>query len=325
MSEPISVGSEPPITSEPIDEKKNASDVHAPVDPVSHSGSEEGETPVGGTPNQYEQQTLRRVGEWLPFGVFLVAVIELCERFTYYGCQGLFQNYVSNPQKPGPEYGLDLGHEGATGLTTFFQFWCYVTPVLGGIVADQYVGKYKAILGSSGIYIIGLLILVCTSIPESLPHGKTGLGGYVTAIILIGFGTGGIKANVAPLIAEQYTRRHLEISETKKGERVIIDPYVTIQHIYMMFYWTINIGSLSMIATPCTLFHSFPCRLMSLSFEILTPSQSWNVPRVSGPPILCVSACSLSVPPFLFWVARSTSTGHQKALSSPILSVLSAR
>lgn len=209
------------------------------------------ETPVGQEPNEHEKKTLRRVGDKLPMAVFLVATIELCERFTYYGCQGIFQNYVANsPDGTDGSTGLGLKHEGATGLTTFYTFWCYVTPVFGGIVADQYLGKYKTLLASSGIYMVGLLILVCTAIPKSLREGA-GLGGYVASIILTGIGTGGIKANVAPLIAEQYTRRHMAISTAKNGERIIIDPYITISHIYLMFYWCINVGSLSLCATPC--------------------------------------------------------------------------
>ena len=219
---------------------------------ISSSDPEDIETPEGEVPNEREQKTLRRVGERPSFVVFLVAIIELCERFTYYGCNGIFQNYVQKPRNGNlGEGGLGLGHAGATGFTTFFQFWCYVTPLAGGIVADQYLGKYKTLLASSGIYMSGLLVLVCTSLPSSLAHGA-GLGGYVASIVLIGIGTGGIKANVAPLIAEQYTRRTLAIKKNMKGERVIIDPYVTVQHIYMIFYWSINIGSLSMMATPCT-------------------------------------------------------------------------
>ena len=45
------------------------------------------ETPIGGEPTALEKQTLPCVGEKLPFRVFLVAIVELCERFTYYGCQ----------------------------------------------------------------------------------------------------------------------------------------------------------------------------------------------------------------------------------------------
>ena len=63
------------------------------------------------------------------------------------------------------------------------------------------------------------------------------MGGYITSILLTGLGTGGIKANVAPLIAEQYKRRSMAIGITKNGERVVIDPYVTIQRIFLIFYW----------------------------------------------------------------------------------------
>lgn len=41
----------------------------------------------------------------------------------------------------------------------------------------------------------------------------------------------------------------MELKTTKKGERVIIDPNVTIQRIYMIFYCCINLGSLSLLAT----------------------------------------------------------------------------
>ena len=40
--------------------------------------------------------TLRRVPDRIPWSAFLVAVVELCERFAYYGLSGPFQNYISN-------------------------------------------------------------------------------------------------------------------------------------------------------------------------------------------------------------------------------------
>jgi POT family proton-dependent oligopeptide transporter len=76
------------------------------------------------------------------------------------------------------------------------------------------------------------------------------LGGYVTAIIVIAFGTGGIKSNIAPLIADQYTRRVAAVETLPSGERIIRDPAITFQRIYMMFYGCINIGCLSLLATP---------------------------------------------------------------------------
>jgi POT family proton-dependent oligopeptide transporter len=124
-----------------------------------------------------------------------------------------------------------------------------VTPILGAIIADQYLGRYNTILIFCGVYIVGLVILTATSIPGALAHGS-GMGGYIAAIIVIGLGTGGIKSNVAPLIADQYKRRQMTVSTDSKGERVIIDPAITIQRIYMIFYWCINIGCLALLPTP---------------------------------------------------------------------------
>jgi len=77
------------------------------------------------------------------------------------------------------------------------------------------------------------------------------MGGFIAAILIIGIGTGGIKSNVSPLIADQYTRKKMAVKTiAKTGERVIIDPAVTIQRIYLVFYCCINLGSLSLIATP---------------------------------------------------------------------------
>ncbi|KAF2636209.1 PTR2-domain-containing protein [Massarina eburnea CBS 473.64] len=205
----------------------------------------------GEFPTAEERRTLRHVGEPLPKAAFLVAIVELCERFTYYGASGLFQNYIQRPRDGSEGVGaLGMGHRGATGLSTFFQFWCYVTPIVGAIVADQYLGKYNTILIFCFVYLTGLIILTCTSIPAALSHGA-GLGGFIVAILIIGLGTGGIKSNVAPLIADQYKRRRMVVKDDPKtGERVIIDPAITIQRIYMVFYFCINVGCLSLLATP---------------------------------------------------------------------------
>jgi hypothetical protein len=47
-------------------------------------------------PTEIELKTLRRVADDLPWSAFLIAVVELCERFAYYGLVGPFQNYMAN-------------------------------------------------------------------------------------------------------------------------------------------------------------------------------------------------------------------------------------
>jgi POT family proton-dependent oligopeptide transporter len=143
---------------------------------------------------------------------------------------------------------MGKGQQTATSLTTFFQFWCYITPVFGAIVADQFWGKYKTILVFSIIYLIGLFILTLTSIPAGIASGAA-FPGFIVAIIILGLATGGIKANVSPLVAEQYRSKSAYVKTLKNGNRVIVTPQATYQKIFNYFYWGINIGSLSAIAT----------------------------------------------------------------------------
>lgn len=91
--------------------------------------------------------------------------------FIDYGCQGLFQNYIANHPdgRDGPK-GLGLGHAGATGLNVFFQFFCYVTPILGAIIADQYLGKYNTILVFAVIYWVGVSKMLRVEIIDVRSH-----------------------------------------------------------------------------------------------------------------------------------------------------------
>ncbi|KAL6450795.1 PTR2 Peptide transporter PTR2 [Candida maltosa Xu316] len=189
-----------------------------------HSGDE------GREPTEHETATLRHVSEEIPWSCWLVALVELAERFSYYGLSTPFQNYMQFTPDHKPAGMLGLAHQGATALSYFFQFWCYVTPILGGWVSDTYWGKYKTICVFCGIYIVGILILFVTSIP-SITSKATATGGYIASIIIIGLATGGVKSNVSPLIADQIPKKKPYIKTTKKGEQVIVDPNITVQNV----------------------------------------------------------------------------------------------
>lgn len=190
----------------------------------------------GEEPTTGDLTTLRRVSDNIPIGGFLIAVVEMTERFAYYGLSAPFQNYMQNdlddPLLPGA---LGLGQSTATSLQYFWNFWCYCSPLIGAVVADQYMGRYNTIMLFAAIYSMGLLVLTTTSIPSAIESGSA-FGGFIAAIIIIGLGSGGIKSNVSPLIAEQYRSRGPFVRVLKSGERVIVDPDVTIQRIYMVCF-----------------------------------------------------------------------------------------
>ncbi|KAF8523257.1 PTR2-domain-containing protein [Hysterangium stoloniferum] len=238
------------------DEKRPHSTGTAPEDEVDLEVYDEGVE----FPTEEEIATLRRVADKMPIGAFAIVIVELCERFAYYGLSGPFQNYLQNPLPPGSTSGapldgdngtagaLNMGQTAATGLQNMFSFLAYITPIVCGIIADVKWGRYKTICVFCVVYFVGLLIITLTSIPSALSRGA-GLAGWIVGAIVVAFGTGGIKSNVSPLVADQVRRTRMFIKVLPSGERVIVDPNVTITRIYNLFYWCINVGSLSAIAT----------------------------------------------------------------------------
>ncbi|KAE8341144.1 hypothetical protein BDV24DRAFT_151341 [Aspergillus arachidicola] len=207
-------------------------------------------TPDVPDPDQAYEPGLRRVPDRIPWVVGLIIVVELGERFTYFGLSGPLQNYIKNPYVPGADLpgALGKGQAIASALGNFFKFWAYASTILGAVVADQYVGKFKAIIIASGIYIVGLTILVATATPAAI-NGGSAFGGLVASMVIIGLGTGGIKANVTPFCAEQYQRGSAFVKTLKSGERVVVDPELTVERMFMWFYWAVNIGALSPLIT----------------------------------------------------------------------------
>ena len=137
------------------------------------------------------------------------------------------------------------------------------------------------------MYFVGLLILTVTAIPSAIASGSA-FPGYVVAIIIIGMGTGGIKANVSPLVAEQYQDKKPYVKTTKKGERVIVSPQATYQRIFNMFYWV----SRSLLDSN---FHYDSCIFFRrpLMLEVYQPlqPQKWKRTLVFGLLSSCQHAC----------------------------------
>jgi POT family proton-dependent oligopeptide transporter len=86
------------------------------------------------------------------------------------------------------------------------------------------------------IAVVGHVIIIISSIPPVIVHPNGALAALCLAIVIMGLGTGGFKANVSPLIAEQ--QRHVRpfVSQTKSGERVVVDPSLTTSRIYLVSF-----------------------------------------------------------------------------------------
>lgn len=77
------------------DGKVPEGDQHAPVYTSAMDADYEGK------PTEEEMATLRRVPGKLPLVAYLLCAVEFCERASYYGCQGLYSNFVNRPLPQG--------------------------------------------------------------------------------------------------------------------------------------------------------------------------------------------------------------------------------
>ncbi|XP_063680153.1 solute carrier family 15 member 1-like isoform X2 [Bolinopsis microptera] len=122
----------------------------------------------------------------------------------------------------------------------------YFTPLLGALVADAFIGKYRTILILSMVYVVGNVVMAVTSVgrwfPEDITTSQDGSANYqpqlwgpILGLHLIALGTGGIKPCVSSLGGDQFLK-----SEGTK-----------LQSYFSMFYFSINCGGvLAMFITP---------------------------------------------------------------------------
>jgi POT family proton-dependent oligopeptide transporter len=140
---------------------------------------------------------------------------------------GQYQTTGRDPRANGQPGALGMGQRASFGIGQFNSFWAYTTPIIGAIIADEYLGRFNTLFIAIAFSILGHILLVISAIPVVLTSGKAIIP-FILGVITLGFGTGAFKANISPLIAEQYRQS----KDAKTGERVISDPNITISRIF---------------------------------------------------------------------------------------------
>jgi len=153
---------------------------------------------------------------------------ELGERLAYYG---LSTNLVNYFKKLGAS-----SAQSATAVSAFTGF-CYLTPLMGGYIADAKLGRYLTILILSVVYMIGMAILTFSAATPGIKveDGDDANGSQwallIASLSLVAVGTGGIKPNVLSFGADQFDEA---IKEEKKEKKSFFN----------WFYFFVNIGAL---------------------------------------------------------------------------------
>ncbi len=132
-----------------------------------------------------------------PKGLFLLFGTEMWERFGYYGMRALLVLYLVASVQDG---GFGWTSAEALSLYGTFTMAVYLTPVLGGWLADNYIGQRKAIIIGGVIFSLGYFTL---GIPKSMIPGMEEMVFYIGLTLII-IGNGLFKANVSSLVGDLY-------------------------------------------------------------------------------------------------------------------------
>ncbi|MEZ8369454.1 peptide MFS transporter [Vibrio splendidus] len=155
-----------------------------------------------------------------PRGLFLLFSTELWERFSYYAMRAILVLFLTDTTING---GLGWSTKDALDLYGIYTGLVYITPLIGGWLADNYLGQRKSIL-------VGGVLMALGQFTLALPNGAIGLDQvnalYLGLALLIS-GNGMFKPNISTMVGDLYQ----EGDNRRDGA-------------FTIFYMGINLGAL---------------------------------------------------------------------------------
>jgi POT family proton-dependent oligopeptide transporter len=147
-----------------------------------------------------------------PPGLFLLFTVEMWERFSYYGMRAILVLFLVD----GARGGLGWSHESASRLYGFYGFCAYGFPLLGGYLADRWLGTHRALVLGSFIIAAGHFCLAVPAVPT-----------FFVGLALVAIGTGFFKTNASTMVGQLY----------KQGDKRRDGGFT-------IFYMGVNLGAL---------------------------------------------------------------------------------
>ncbi|MFS0865776.1 peptide MFS transporter [Microbacterium sp. 179-B 1A2 NHS] len=126
-----------------------------------------------------------------PFALAHVFGVEMWERFSFYGMQGILLLYLYYSTADG---GLGMDQTVAAGIVGAYGGAVYLATILGAWVADRLLGAERVLFSSAIVIMAGHLALAL------LP----GFAGVIVGLILVALGSGGLKATATSVVGTLY-------------------------------------------------------------------------------------------------------------------------
>ncbi|WP_239153016.1 peptide MFS transporter [Virgisporangium aliadipatigenens] len=136
-------------------------------------------------------QRRRRTFFGQPWPLATLFGVELWERFSFYGMQGILLIYLYYAASDG---GLGIAESTATSIVGAYGGTVYLSTILGAWLADR-------VLGSERVLFLSALLVMAGHIALALIPGVVGVG---VGLVLVAVGSGGVKANATALVGTLY-------------------------------------------------------------------------------------------------------------------------
>lgn len=137
-----------------------------------------------------------------PRGLFVLFFAEMWERFSYYGMRGLLVFYLTKH--------FLFNDSVATGIYASYGAMVYLAPVLGGLVADRYLGFRRAVIFGALLLCCGHLGMAFEGEPAQLVGGVVQVDNSALQILylslaLIIVGVGFLKPSISSIVGALYS------------------------------------------------------------------------------------------------------------------------
>ncbi len=150
-----------------------------------------------------------------PKGLYMLFFAEMWERFSYYGMRALLIFYLTKHW---------LFSDGKANLIYgAYASLVYITPVLGGYLADRYLGQRKAVLFGGLLLAIGHSLM---AVEGSGGQADPAINVFWAALAFIIVGSGFLKANISVMVGQLY-----KLTDVRRDGA------------YTIFYMGINVGA----------------------------------------------------------------------------------
>jgi len=146
-----------------------------------------------------------------PLGLFLLFLVEMWERFSYYGMRGLLVLYLirrtnemaaaSGEVETNPGRGWTQAD--ASVLYGWYTGLAYLFPIFGGIIADRFIGTHRSMVVGSILISIGHVVLGVSGFGD-LAQNHAGMSLFIMGLAIIVCGTGHFKPTVSVMVGQLY-------------------------------------------------------------------------------------------------------------------------